>query len=205
MRDSGGTEAHAKCGAKTRSGGTCQAAPMAGQARCRMHGGATPVARRAAAARLAAMEMARTVEVWGGRLDVTAPEALLELVQTKAAEVAYWNHRVSLLGDDARAGLLVAKSEQGVGPQGPVDTTTKQAGPHAFVVLLHKAQDQLASYSAAAVKAGIDEAMVRLVAAQSAAVIDLVRRAVLVGRERPDVAADQLLLELLPSPEGVAP
>jgi hypothetical protein len=31
-----------KCGAKTRTGGTCQLAPLTGRERCRMHGGKTP-------------------------------------------------------------------------------------------------------------------------------------------------------------------
>lgn len=31
-----------KCGAKTRSGGTCKTAPVEGRTRCRMHGGKTP-------------------------------------------------------------------------------------------------------------------------------------------------------------------
>jgi hypothetical protein len=30
------------CGAKTRSGGTCKLAPLTGQTRCKLHGGATP-------------------------------------------------------------------------------------------------------------------------------------------------------------------
>ncbi len=30
------------CGAKTRGGGTCKKAPLAGKKRCRLHGGATP-------------------------------------------------------------------------------------------------------------------------------------------------------------------
>ncbi|MEU2203026.1 HGGxSTG domain-containing protein [Microbacterium oleivorans] len=41
------------CGAKTREAGSCRAPAMAGQARCRMHGGSLPQARRAARLRLA--------------------------------------------------------------------------------------------------------------------------------------------------------
>lgn len=32
-----------RCGAKTRKGTPCQRPPMAGMARCRLHGGATPI------------------------------------------------------------------------------------------------------------------------------------------------------------------
>lgn len=193
--ESGGTPAI--CGAKTRSGKPCRQTPMLGQRRCRMHGGATPVALRAAERRIAIMEAARQVEVWGGRLDVNPAEALLELVQSKAAEVAYWNWRVADLDESERAGLLVAETQFGVGPQGPVDTTTRKASPHVFVVMLHKAQDQLASFSAAALRAGVDEALVRLATVQASAVVEFARRAIEVAREQPDVAADVILLELV--------
>lgn len=193
--DSG--EAHAICGAKTRSGEPCRQRPMLGQRRCRMHGGSSPVALRAAERRIASVEAARRVESWGGRLDVNPAEALLELVQGKAAEVAYWNWRVGELSDGERAGLLVAESTVGEGPQGPVDTVTRKVAPHVFVVLLHKAQDQLASYSAAALRAGVDEALVRLATVQASAVVEFARRAIEEARRRPDAAADVILLELV--------
>ena len=193
--DSG--EAHAICGAKTRSGEPCRQRPMLGQRRCRMHGGSSPVALRAAERRIASVEAARQVESWGGRLDVNPAEALLDLVQGKAAEVAYWNWRVAGLDEAERAGLLVAETTFGEGPQGPVDTTTRKAAPHMFVVMLHKVQDQLASFSAAALRAGVDEALVRLATVQASAVVEFARRAIEVARERPDVAADVILLELV--------
>ena len=197
MPGPGSGEAHAICGAKTRSGEPCRQRPMLGQRRCRMHGGSSPVALRAAERRIASVEAARQVESWGGRLDVNQAEALLELVQGKAAEVAYWNWRVAGLDEAERAGLLVAESTFGEGPQGPVDTVTRKTSPHVFVVLLHKAQDQLASFSAAALRAGVDEALVRLATVQASAVVEFARRAIEVARERPDVAADVILLELV--------
>ena len=190
-------EAHAICGAKTRSGEPCRQRPMLGQRRCRMHGGSSPVALRAAERRIASVEAAHQVEVWGGRRDVNPAEALLELVQTKAAEVAYWNWRVGGLSDDERAGLLVAESQYGEGPQGPVDTVTRKVAPHVFVVMLHKAQDQLASFSAAALRAGVDEALVRLATVQASAVVEFARRAIEVARECPAADPDQILLELV--------
>ncbi|WP_344262041.1 hypothetical protein, partial [Brooklawnia cerclae] len=90
------------CGARKRQGdGTC-ARPAGwgtdhvGIGSCKLHGGSTPMQRQ----RAALIRAERDVTAFGGRLDVTAPEALLELVQTKAAEVAYWDQRVSLLDDD---------------------------------------------------------------------------------------------------------
>ena len=179
---SGEPQSRATCGAKTRDGDPCRNPPMSGATRCRMHGGATPRGRAAAERRLAEAEAARHVTAFGARTDITAPEALLELVQSKAAEVAYWDGRVSELGDDERAGLLVAKTEQGFGPQGPVDTETRQAGPHVFVAMLHKAQDQLAAYSAAAIRAGVDRAMVEAVTLQAAWLLPLLYEAITAAR-----------------------
>ena len=146
---------------------------MAGQKRCRMHGGATPIALEKAKARLAEAAALAEVEAFGGRRDVTPAEALLELVQSKAAEVAYWQRLVRGLGEGGRAGMLEAKSEFGFGPQGPVDTTTKQASAHIYLTLLHKAQDQLAAYSAAAIKAGATQAMIEAVTMQAAWLLPL--------------------------------
>ena len=176
MRNVDKSAAHAICGAKTRSGKPCQAPPMAGQKRCRMHGGSSPNALAAAERRLAVLDAARQVQAWGGRLDVTPPEALLELVQTKAAEVAYWQWRVADLSDAERAGLLVAKTEEGRTAAGYVDTETRPAAPHVRLVMLHKAQDQLAAYSAAAIKAGVDQRMVELAAMQAAWQLPLLLR-----------------------------
>ena len=179
---SGEPQSRATCGAKTRDGDPCRNPPMSGATRCRMHGGATPRGRAAAERRLAEAEAVRHVTAFGARTDITAPEALLELVQAKAAEVAYWDGRVAELSDDARAGLLVAKTEQGLGPQGPVDTETRQAGPHVYVVMLHKAQDQLAAYSAAAIRAGVDRAMVEAVTLQAAWLLPLLYEAITAAR-----------------------
>ena len=173
------------CGAKKRdgSGDPCRrpagwGTDHLGFGTCKLHGGSTPNAGRHAIT----LEAARQVEVWGGRADLNPAEALLELVQSKAAEVAYWDGRVAELGDDERAGLLVAKTEQGFGPQGPVDTETRQAGPHVFVVMLHKAQDQLAAYSAAAIRAGVDRAMVEAVTLQAAWLLPLLYEAITAAR-----------------------
>lgn len=43
------------CGARTRDGGSCKQPAMRGGLRCRMHGGASPQARRAAKLRLASL------------------------------------------------------------------------------------------------------------------------------------------------------
>ena len=173
-----------KCGGKRRgTEGQCQrpagwGTDHPGIGACKLHGGSTPNHHKNALK----VQAQRDVTAFGARTDITAPEALLELVQSKAAEVAYWDGRVSELGDDERAGLLLAKTEQGLGPQGPVDTKTRQAGPHVFVVMLHKAQDQLAAYSAAAIRAGVDRAMVEAVTLQAAWLLPLLYEAITAAR-----------------------
>ena len=109
MQPSEDRRSHATCGAKTRDGDLCRNPPMTGRRRCRMHGGSTPRSKQAAERRLAEAEAIRAVNEWGGRTDVTPPQALLELVQTKAQEVAFWDWRVSELSDTERAGLLLTK------------------------------------------------------------------------------------------------
>jgi len=198
MAGAGKPKGYVRCSGTNRQGEPCGrpagwGTDHAGVGLCKHHGGSTPSGKRHAIT----LEAARQVEVWGGRLDVNPAESLLELVQGKAAEVAYWNHRVAGLDEAERAGLLVAETTFGEGPQGPVDTVTRKVAPHVFVVLLHKAQDQLASFSAAALRAGVDEALVRLATVQASAVVEFARRAIEVARERPDVAADVILLELV--------
>ena len=179
---SGEPQSRATCGAKTRDGDPCRNPPMSGATRCRMHGGATPRGRAAAERRLAEAEAARHVTAFGARTDITAPEALLELVQSKAAEVAYWDGRVSELGDDERAGMLDAKVEDGFEKGEAKLIRTTQAGPHVYVVMLHKAQDQLAAYSAAAIRAGVDRAMVEAVTLQAAWLLPLLYEAITAAR-----------------------
>ncbi|WIY82582.1 HGGxSTG domain-containing protein [Propionimicrobium sp. PCR01-08-3] len=157
---------HAICGAKTRDGGPCKNPPMAGQRRCRMHGGSIPAARRAGERRIAEVEAAKHVAAFGGRLDVSPAEALLELVQVKATEVAYWEQRVAESGDPAQA----------IGEGG-------YATP---LLMLHKTQDQLASYSAAAIKGGADQAMVQFATMQAGWILPMLYNAIELGRADPD-------------------
>lgn len=172
-----------QCTAKSKqSGERCKRPVKDGATVCYMHGGASPAAKRAVDRRLAEAEAVRHVTAFGARTDITAPEALLELVQSKAAEVAYWDGRVAELGDDERAGMLDAKVEDGFEKGEAKLIRTTQAGPHVYVVMLHKAQDQLAAYSAAAIRAGVDRAMVEAVTLQAAWLLPLLYEAITAAR-----------------------
>lgn len=183
---------HEHCGAKTRAGTPCQRRPIPGGTRCNLHGGKTPCVQRAAKRRLAEVEAAKAVAKWGGRTDIAPAEALLDLVQRKAAEVAFWDAKVTALSAGELAGLSVAQVQTGRGPQGPVDVTTASVKPHIYLELFHKAQDQLAAYSAAAIRAGAEEQFVATVKLQAHGVIDLCREA-LAAAGVPHDAAEQAL------------
>jgi hypothetical protein len=136
-------------------------------------------------------------------------------VQAKAAEVEYWTRVVQAEQDAAvqaceadaalaSAGALLwgraTETEEtkidNAGNEHPTVTTSYKAGPSASLAMLHEAERDLTQFCALAMRAGVDEAIVRLAAVQGAAVIDLVRRAVQLARTTQD-GADQILAGLV--------
>lgn len=165
-----------------------------GVGRCKLHGGATQSHTQKAQVVIAQRQAAE----WGARLDVTPAAALFELVQAKAGEVAYWDGRVrALTATDLASQSLVTKSEVGEGPMGMVDMTTRTPSAHAFVTMLHKAQDQLAAYSAAAIKAGLDAELVKAATLQGQATIRAIAVAIDIARAQPDLSAEEITLHML--------
>lgn len=157
------------CGGKKRQGdgGPCQrpagwGTSHVGTGACKLHGGATPNAGKAATVELARREVA----LWGGRRDVHPAQALLELVQWKAAEVEYWRARVSEL-DASDLTWGTTKSESGLDKGEPTDLRTQEAKPHVAHVMLRQAEQDLAAYAAASLKAGVDAALVRVAQSQA--------------------------------------
>jgi hypothetical protein len=139
-----------------------------------MHGGRSGHVRAKATQRLATQAAEREVARLGARRDIHPAEALLDLVHWTAGEVDYWRHRVQDL-DDQDLVWGMTQHRDGVGPEGPVDVTTHEAKPHIAYVMLERASDRLASYAAAALKAGIDERRVQLAERQGALVADVIR------------------------------
>ena len=119
-------------------------------------------------------------------------EALLTLVQQKAAEVAYWDLRVRELADEDRAGMLVTKKEEGFNSLGQVDVETRQPVANVVLQLLHEAQRDLASFAAAAERAGVTETLVQLTMRQADWFVPLA--VLLVERARRDVLVDSFEL-----------
>lgn len=183
------------CGASVRNGvGTCRrpagwGTDHPGIGRCKLHAGGTPVHRNAAER----IKAARTVAEWGGRLDISPAEALLELVQTKAAEVAYWQHMTSTLDPDELAGMPLVRRKTAGNDVGD----TYEAKEHLYVRMLHQTQTQLATFSAAAVKAGLDEALIRQATIQGTVLIEALRRLLVAVRADPDRDDETLIRGVL--------
>lgn len=161
-----------QCTARKRNGDRCGSKAVTGATVCRMHGGSAPQVRAAAARRLEQAEADRQVRLWGGRRDIHPAEALLELVGSKAAEVAYWEGRVSELEHDH---LVWGKTKEKTG--GDDHGVTFEARINTALDQLHICQRDLASFSAASLKAGVDEEHLKLRRSQAEQVVKLVQAA----------------------------
>lgn len=165
----------AQCTATSKqSGQQCKRAAAPNQKVCVIHG-ARARQNVAAAERRRKEEAARADAArFAARTDIHPAEALLELVHYQAGIVTYWRSRV----EDVDAKDLewgTTQHREGSGPEGPIDVETKEAVPHIAYRLLVEAQDKLAAYAAAALKAGVDERRVRIAETQGAAVAGAIR------------------------------
>lgn len=167
-------ETHTGCTAHTSSGRPCKRYPNHGMTVCGSHGGRSPRAIAGREKRQREEQARADAARFAARTDIHPAEALLELVQYQAGIVDYWRARVEDVTDeDLEWG--VTQHREGSGPEGPIDVTTKEAGPHIAYRLLTEAQDKLAAYAAAALKAGIEERRVKIAEAQGAAVAGAIR------------------------------
>lgn len=167
---------HPGCTAHTTRGKPCGKTPGVGLTVCKYHGGGTAAARAAGQRRVT--EAAATAEAarFATRRDIHPADALLELVQWTAGEVDYWRTKVDQLDDDELAGSLVTKTEQGIDKGQPTDIETKEAAEHIYIRMLAKASDRLATYAAAALRAGVEERRVKLAENQGQLVAAVIRR-----------------------------
>lgn len=173
------------CGAKLSKGkpGTCRrpagwGTEHVGIGACKLHGGKTESHNKSAQ-----LEQARRdVDLFAARRDIHPAEALLELVQWTAGEVDYWRQRVRQI-EEADLTWGVTKVKEGGDDRG----TTQEAKPHIAYALLVEASNRLERYSSAALKAGVDAALVRIAESQGAklfAAIDQILRALELSPEQ---------------------
>lgn len=166
-----------QCKASARSGERCRRSAMKGGTVCASHGGKSPQAKAAAARRVAEAKAARAMSLLAAPVDIDPAQALLELVQWTAGEVRYWRAEVARIAEDDPAELTWGrtKTDRGVGPQGPVDTETHEATAPVAYRMLESAQERLAKYATAALRAGVEERRVKLAEDQGALVAQVIR------------------------------
>lgn len=159
-----------KCGARKRdgSGDTCQlragwGTDHPGIGPCRKHGGNTR--NHVAAARLE--EARRAVATYGLPRDIDPAAALLEEVHRTAGHVAWLGQKVAELDEDDLVWGVTEEVDKGSGQFSGVDIT-KAAKPNAWLVLYQQERKHLVDVSAAAIRAGVDAALVRLTEQQGA-------------------------------------
>lgn len=153
-----------KCnGTNRKTGQPCGNYPLKGQTVCRYHGGNTPNAKAKAPKARQMAEIRRELQRLGSPAGVKGDPAqiLLALVREKAAEVGWLRIQVEALEDDTLwRGVTKATTEENA--FGGKTSETVEARQHIVYTMYHKAQDQLAAYTAAALKAGIEERQVRI-------------------------------------------
>lgn len=162
-----------RCKATARSGEQCRRPSMKGGTVCASHGGKSPQVKAAAARRLAEQEAAKAVRLFAAPVDIDPARALVELVQWTAGEVAYWREQVRALADGNPEALTwgITREKQGGEDHG----TTLEAKPNVAYLMLTDAQDRLAKYATAALKAGVEERRVKLAEDQGALVAQVIR------------------------------
>lgn len=177
-----------RCGARKKSGGTCDAWPVKGSARCHYHGGSSPQVK----ARIDRdRRQAEIVRALGGvpAENVDPAEALLQLVSQKWAEVQWLRaivqaHTVdadteAARGEDVEHSPLVwskTKHEVGTGPEGPIDKAVYDQAPSVWWSQLRRAEDQLKDYTTAALRAGVERRQIELQEAQALQIAQAIHR-----------------------------
>lgn len=157
------------CHGKKRTGpGWCHRPPgwatdHVGIGRCKLHGGATP--NHAVAARLE--QARRDVATYGLPREIDPAAALLEEVHRTAGHVAWLGQKVAELDDGDLVWGTTESVEKGSGEFGGTDTTTA-AKPNMWLVLYQQERKHLVDVSAAAIRAGVDAALVRVTEQQGA-------------------------------------
>lgn len=152
------------CGARKKNNDPCASSPAPGATRCGRHGGNSPKAKAAAGKRVAEAELAQKVGTLGIREkypDVDPGQALLSEIQISHAHVQWLRAKVAEIEPDE---LVWGKTrtEEGVGPQGPVDMTVQEAGFHTWYQLYLKEREHFAKLTTMALKAGIEARKIQL-------------------------------------------
>jgi len=168
-----------RCNGTNRAGEPCKLPPIKGGTVCRMHGGASPQARAAAAKRVAEAEaqkeMARAMVTLGSPVDVDPAKALLDEIAVTYGHVQWLRSKVQELSPGELV-WGVTQTDNGVGPQGPVDMTTEKSAPNVWYSLYMTEREHLVKVSAAALRAGIEERRIKIAEDQGNMVAAVLQR-----------------------------
>lgn len=159
------------CRGLTSSGGHCTKSAgwgtnHVGAGRCRLHGGNAPSTEMAGQLILARREY----QVMGIPIDISPIEALLECIRIAAGEVAYASNEISRLAPDEAVIPLVSVLERPMKGEYGAEMfevaketkTDNQPQLHIWIRVRQQAMDRLVAYSATAIKAGVDIALVKI-------------------------------------------
>lgn len=136
---------------------------MRGQARCHLHGGGTPQARRAAGRRVAIEAARREALRLGGSVDANPLDVLLEAVREAWSNVAAYRLAVSTLD------VTVSRDGAVAVPEHFDDKDSRDpALAHILVDLYNSERDRATRYAKLAIDAGVEERLVRVQESQAA-------------------------------------
>lgn len=162
-----------RCRAHRRDGSPCGSWAVQDSTTCRMHGGTSPQARKAAARRREERQAKEAVELFAVPVETSPSEALLDLVQWTAGEVAYWRAEVRKVAQEEPAKLTAGLTK--IVETGDVKQRTVETTPHIAYRMLASASDRLERYATAALRAGVEERRVRLAEDQGALVAQVIK------------------------------
>lgn len=153
----------ARCGAKTRAGGACAKAPVIGNKRCRLHGGASPIAQEKRAHAILRRSLAELVTP----IEENDPEAdpvqgwLMEYRRTVGA-IRYWAAEIANLSGSDELIFGVTKIEDINATEWAGRNTTQEARLHKSYENWFRERQHLEKLLKTWIAAGIEEKRVRL-------------------------------------------
>lgn len=170
------------------SGERCRRAPIKGGTVCKIHGGGSAKVQAAADRRIAEAEMQDAVKTLGLPVDIDPAKALLDEIAYTYGHVQWLRTKVQELSSEDLVWGRV-QTDAGIGPQGPVDTTTEKSGPNVWYQMYLTEREHLVKVTSAALRAGIEERRVKLAEQQGDLVAAVVNRILAALNLTPEQAA----------------
>lgn len=152
----------------------CMANPKTGFTACRVHGGDSPQAKKAAKSRVEKANAEAAVITFGLPIDIDPDIALVEELARTHGHVRYL---AAVIAELKQADLVfgVSTYETGRGPEGDIDKTTHTAAINVWVQLYQLERKHLTDVAKAMLAAGFKEREIRLVEEQGKLIADVLR------------------------------